>query len=59
MKLKAIYTLLWAIFMLLLSMFILLLNPNAFWSVIAILLIAGAIVLAIFSWITNFISEDK
>ncbi len=58
MKHKSIKLLLWAIFILLLSLYLLNFASN-FWTILSLGLMITAIVFAICSWITEYISEDK
>ncbi len=57
MKHKSIKLLLWAIFILLLALYL----PNfgvAFLDILSMILMVTAIVFAVCSWITEYISED-
>ena len=57
MKHKSIKLLLWAIFILLLALYL----PNfgvAFLDILSVILMVTAIVFAVCSWITEYISED-
>ncbi|MBQ3529606.1 MAG: hypothetical protein IJA47_03840 [Oscillospiraceae bacterium] len=58
MKHKSIKLLLWAIFILLLALYL----PNfgiAFLDILSVILMVTAVVFAVGSWITEYISEDK
>lgn len=57
MKHKSIKRLLWAIFVMQLALYVPLFGGN-FWDILSLGLVGTAIVLAVCSWITGYISED-
>ena len=60
MQYKSIKLLLWAIFALVMSLYMTLLNRGTVTTALAVLLLVAAVVLAFFSWIVGYISdEDK
>ena len=57
MKHKSMKLLLWAIFVMLLALYIPLFGGN-FWDILSLGLAGVAIVLAVCSWITGYISDE-
>ena len=58
MKHKSIKLLLWAIFILLLALYLPNFGSN-FLDILSLVLMVTAVVFAVGSWITEYISEDK